>query len=40
MNEKVGGGGGGNWLDHLYHTPLFEKGMKKTENKSMETTFK
>ena len=36
---KVGRGGGGNWLDHQKYTPLYEKGIKKTENKSMETTF-
>ena len=35
---KGGGGGGGNPLDHWEYTPLYEKGIKKTENKSMETT--
>ena len=36
--NKVGEGGGGNWLDHQYYTPLYKKVIKKTENKSMETT--
>ena len=35
---KEGGGGGGKWLDHQQYTPLYEKGIKKIENKSMETT--
>ena len=26
-------------LDHGYYTPLYEKGKKKTKNKSMETTL-
>ena len=26
-------------LDHEYCTPLYKKGIKKTENKSMETTY-
>ena len=32
------GGGGDNRLDHQYYTRLYQKGIKKTENKSMETT--
>ena len=32
------GGGGGSWFDHPYYTPLYKKGIKKIENKSMETT--
>ena len=35
----IGGGGGPNWFDHQEYTPLYEKGVKKTENKSMETTL-
>ena len=31
-------GGGRHRLDQWVYTPLYEKGMKKTENKSMETT--
>ena len=36
---KVGGGGRDNRLDRGYYTPLYEKGIKKIENKSMETTI-
>ena len=35
----VGGGGGRNQLDHQFYTPLYKKGIKKMENKSMETTL-
>ena len=35
---KGGGSGGSNQLDYREYTPLYEKGIKKTENKSMETT--
>ena len=31
--------GGWNWLDHQYYSPLYEKGITKIENKSMETTL-
>ena len=31
-------GGEGNNLASLYYTPLYEKGIKETRNKSMETT--
>ena len=37
-NKKQGGGGGGNRLDFREYTPLYKKGIKKTENKPMETT--
>ena len=36
--SKVGGGGGGSQFNHGYYTPLYEKGIKKIENKSMEST--
>ena len=36
--RKVGGGEGGNRFEHWYYTPLYEKGIKKIENKSMKTT--
>ena len=38
QNKKVGGGGRNHLDDHRYYTPLYEKGIKKTENKSMDTT--
>ena len=37
--RKVGGAGGGSQFDYQYYTPLYEKGIKKIENKSMETTI-
>ena len=30
--------GGGSRFDHCYYTPLYEKGIKKIENKPIETT--
>ena len=36
--EKPKMGGEGNNLASLYYTPLYEKGIKETRNKSMETT--
>ena len=38
QNKASRRGWGGNRLDHRYHTPLYEKSIKKIENKSMETT--
>ena len=34
-NEREGGGRGIGWR----YTPLYEKGIKKTQNESMETTL-
>ena len=38
--QKIGfeRGGGGKFILFCKYTPLYEKGIKKTENKSMETT--